>query len=126
MPCRGSIVAALNQSRNDATCWVIPMVSAFACIIFHTVVSARKGENISGWTRERGSRDARGTETLSVIGVSWGRRGCQGARHAKKASIYAAWGTAKSARVGHSAKYGSAGDLRCYHLKKLVLKAPTR
>ena len=29
VPCRGSIVAALNQPRNGATRWVIPMASAF-------------------------------------------------------------------------------------------------
>ena len=56
MPCRGSIVSALNQSRNGAYRWVIPMASSFACIICHAVAGARKGETTIRWTRERGSR----------------------------------------------------------------------
>ena len=101
MPCRGSIVAALNQSRNGATRWVISMASAFTCIICHMVAGARKGEIISGWTRERRVRYAWGTETLSFLGVSGGRCGCTGARRANKASIFAACGTTTSAGVSH-------------------------
>ena len=59
--CRGSIVPDLNQSRNGSTRWVIPMTSYFSCIICHAVASARKGDTISGWTRERGDRDDQGT-----------------------------------------------------------------
>ena len=47
MPCRSSIVATLNQSRNGSTQWVIPMASAFECIICHAFAGARKGETIS-------------------------------------------------------------------------------
>ena len=72
MPCRGSIVVTLNQSRNGATCWFIPMASAVLCIILYAVAGARKREIISVWTREREARDARGTDTLSVLGVFWG------------------------------------------------------
>ena len=90
MPCRGSTVSALNQSKKGAPRWVIPMASDFAYIKFHAVAGARKGETISGWTRERGSRYARGTETLSVPGVSGVRQGCLEARRANKASISAA------------------------------------
>ena len=101
MTYRGSIVAALNQSRNSAILWVIPMASAFACIIFHTVAGASKGGTIRGWTREKGDRDARGTETLSVLGASWGRWECPGARRTNKASISSDCGTAKSSGVSH-------------------------
>ena len=99
---RSSIISPLNQSRNGATHWVIPMASDFACIICHTVAGDRKVETISGWNREKGSRDARGMETLSVLGVSGGRQGCPRARRANKASISLACGTATSARVCHS------------------------
>ena len=99
---RGSIVASLNQSRNGATRWVIPMDPDLACIICHAVAGARKGDTVSGWTRERGARDARGTETLSGIGVSGGRRGCLGERHAIRSSIYAAWGILTSPGVSNS------------------------
>ena len=102
MPCRGSNVAALNQSRNGATFWVIPMASAFSCIICHAVAGARKWETISRWTRERGPRDNLGTETLSIIGLYWGRWGCPGAWRASKASISAAGGTATSDGVSQS------------------------
>ena len=102
MPFRVSIVAALNQSRNGATYWVIPMASDFACIICHAVAEARKGDTISGWTRERGARYNQGTETLYVLIVSWGRWGCLGASRANKASISAAGDTAMSAGVSHS------------------------
>ena len=102
MPCRGSIVATPDQSRNSSTHWVIPVASALAYIIYHTVASSRKGETISGWTRERGARDDRGTETLSVIGVFWGRWGCPGARSANKTYISAAGGISTSTGVSHS------------------------
>ena len=67
MTCRGSIVATLNQSRNGATYLVIPTASDCACIICHVVAGARKGETISGWTRERGGRDSQVTDTLSIV-----------------------------------------------------------
>ena len=102
MPYRGSIIATLNQSRNGATCWVIPMALDFACIICHTVDGPRKGDTISGWTRERGTRDVRGTDTLYVLGVSWGRQGFLGTRRANKASISAAWGTVMSDGLRYS------------------------
>ena len=79
MPCRGSIVATLKKSRNGATRWVIPMASDFACIICHAVASARKGETISGWTRERGPgtpRVRRSSLFLGSQGIGgdvWGR-----------------------------------------------------
>ena len=56
MPCRGSIIAALNQSRNGATYWVIPTESSFACFICYAIDGARKGETISRWNRKRGAR----------------------------------------------------------------------
>ena len=102
MPCRGSTVATPNQSRNGSTHWVIPMASAFSCIIYHTVSSARKGETNIRWTREKGARDEQGTETLYVLGVSWGRWGCPGAMRANKAYISAAGGTTMSTAVNHS------------------------
>ena len=102
MTCRGSIVADLNQSRNGATCWDILMTLAFACIVCYVVAGIRKWEFISEWNRDRRSQDARGTETLSVIGVSWGRRGCLGERRANKASISAAWDIDTYAGVIHS------------------------
>ena len=102
MTCRGSIVATLNQFRNGATNLVIPMALDFACIICHVVAGARKGETISRWTRERGGRDAQGTDTLSIVEVSGGRRRCPGARHAKKASISTTCGIAKSSGASHS------------------------
>ena len=61
MPFWGSTVATLNKSRNCATRWVIPMALDFVCVMCHAVDGARKGETISGWTRERGARDAQGT-----------------------------------------------------------------
>ena len=96
MPCRGSTVAALNQSRNGATRWVIPMVLDFACIICHAVAGNKKGDTISGCTKEKGDRDSRGTETLYILGVSGGMRRCPGARRSNKASISATGGTAIS------------------------------
>ena len=60
MPCRGSILAALNQLRNGATRWVIPIVAAFACIICNAVSGARKGDTIIRWTRKRGGRYTQG------------------------------------------------------------------
>ena len=75
MPCWGSTVAALDLSSYGATRWVIPMTSAFACIVCHAFSGARKGETISGCTRKRGARYARGTETLSGLEVSRGRQG---------------------------------------------------
>ena len=61
MPCRGSIVATLNQSSNGATRWVVPMAWAFECIICHAVTGAIKGYTINGWTRERGKMEDQGT-----------------------------------------------------------------
>ena len=63
------------------------------------VDGARKGKTISGWTRERGARDSQGTDTLSIVEVSGGRRRCPGARRAKKASISTACGTVTSSGV---------------------------
>ena len=77
------------------------MASDFACIICNSVAGTRKGETISGWNIERGARDARVTETFSVIGVSGDRQGCPGARRANKASISAACGTSMSDVVIH-------------------------
>ena len=61
----------------------------------------RKGNTVSGWTMERGDRDARGTETLSVHGVSRGSLGCPGARRASRSYISAAWGNTTSPGVIH-------------------------
>ena len=73
MPCWGSNFDNLNQCRNGATHYVIPMASDFACIMCHAVSSANKGETINRRNRDRGARDAQGTETLSGLGVSGGR-----------------------------------------------------
>ena len=78
------------------------MVLDFACIICHVVSGNRKGETIIGCTRERGDRDDWGTETLSVLGVSWGRQVCMGARRVSKASISADGGTTMSDGVSYS------------------------
>ena len=42
MPCRVSIVATLNQSRNSATLWVVPMASAFC--VYHMLLGCRRQE----------------------------------------------------------------------------------
>ena len=102
MPCRGLIVAALNQSKKGATRWVTPMASDFACIICHAVDGARKGETISGWNGERGDRDNRGTGNFSVLGISWARQGFPEARRANNATKSAAWGTITSEGASHS------------------------
>ena len=101
MPCKGSIVSALNQLRNGATHRVIPMASDFTCIICHVVSGSRKEETISGWNRERGARDAWVTKTLYVFWVSGSGRGYPGERRSNKASISAACGTATSVEVRH-------------------------
>ena len=48
-----------------------------------------------------GARDAWGTETLSVLGVSVGIQGYPGARRSNKASIYIACVTVTSSGVSH-------------------------
>ena len=68
-PCCGYPVSALNHSNNGVICWVIPIVSAFVCIMFHALKGNSNEATISGYTRERGARDKQGTETLSGLGV---------------------------------------------------------
>ena len=70
MPFCGYPVSALNHSINGVTCWVIPIASVFACILCHSLEAYRNGSTDIGCTRERGDRDAQGTETLSILRVS--------------------------------------------------------
>ena len=70
MPCYGSPVSAVNHSMNCVTRWVIPIASAFVCIMCHVLEGDRNGAIISRCTRERRDRDAWGTESLSGLVVS--------------------------------------------------------
>ena len=103
IPFLGSTVAALNQSSNGATCWVIPMASDFECIMCHRVAGARKGDTISTWTRERGGAGTPGVlRPCLVLGSPGLFEGARGARCDNRASMSAAQGTVTSPRVSHS------------------------
>ena len=69
MPCYGSPVSAVNHSMNVVTCWVIPIASAFVCIMCHVLEGNRNGATTSRCARERGEGCAWGTDTLSGLEV---------------------------------------------------------
>ena len=48
MPCCGATVVALRHFMNDITLWVIPIASAFACIMCHTLDGDRNGRSSAG------------------------------------------------------------------------------
>ena len=68
----GLPAVALNHSMNGFIRWVIPIASVFVCIMCHALEFNRNVATISGCTRERGSRYAQGTNTLSGILVICG------------------------------------------------------
>ena len=86
---------------NGATCWVIPITLAFACIMYHVAEDDRNFETISGCTRERGESYFFSTDTLSSLFVSADSLGCTGARRANIASISVVRGTVTSPRGIH-------------------------
>ena len=102
IPRCGSTVSALNQYMNGVTRWVILIESDFACIMCHSLEGDRNGDTISGCTRGRGDRNARGNDTLSSLWVSSSSLWCPGVRRANPASIYASCGNSTLLRVSHS------------------------
>ena len=61
MPCCGSAVSYLNHSMNCVTRWVIPILYAYMCIMFHALEAYRNGATIGECTREREARGTHGT-----------------------------------------------------------------
>ena len=70
MTCCGLTVVSLNHFRNGITCWVIPIASAFACIMCHTLVGEVMGQPTAGAPGRGGVLTPGGAETLSGLALS--------------------------------------------------------
>ena len=100
--CCGATVVALSHCMNGITFWVIPIASAFTCIMFHALNGDRNWATISGCTRKRGDINARGIDTLSVLGVFVGNLGVPDGRRTSAASVLSSCVTSTFLRVSHT------------------------